>query len=138
MSDRLPRGISRRGLDATFDQQEVRKSNLILEARLLRDQRQDEAAADRFAEAASIEECLADNCEKARLVEKSFVHRFSAVGCWAQAGDFYHAIRLCDDLLDRADLPERLRNRVQDYSQALRQRRSEWYSDLSLDAAREG
>jgi hypothetical protein len=40
--------------------------------------------------------------------------------------------------LDRADLPQRLRDRVQDYSQALRQRRSEWYSNLTLDAAREG
>jgi hypothetical protein len=138
MSNQAPRGISRRGLDANFDEQEVRKSNLILEARRLRDQRQDEAAADRFAEAAAMEERLADACEAARLVEKSYVHRFSAVGCWAQAGDFYHAIRICDVLLDRADLPQRLRDRVQDYSQALRQRRSEWYSNLTLDAAREG
>lgn len=137
MSDRPPRGIDRRGLDANFDQQEVRKSKLILEARLLRDQRQDEAAADRFAEAASIEERLADTCEEARLVEKSWVHRFSAVGCWAQAGDFYHAIRICDALLNRPDLPERLRDRVQDYSQALRQRRSEWYVNLTVDAAHE-
>jgi hypothetical protein len=138
MSDRARRGISRRGLDSDFDQQEARKSKLILEARLLRDQRQDEAAADRFAEAATIEERLADLCEEARLLEKSFVHRFSAVGCWAQAGDFYHAIRICGVLLDRADLPERLRQRVQDYSLALRQRRSDWYANLLREAAREG
>jgi hypothetical protein len=90
-----------------------------------------------FAEAASLEERLADACEEARLVEKSFVHRFSAGGCWAQAGDFYHANRICDTLLGRADLPERLRVRVQDYAHVLRQRRSEWYSSLPLDAARE-
>src|SRR5437016_14434852 len=47
-------------------------------------------------------------------VEKSFVHRFSAAHCWAQAGNFYRALALCDGLLARADLSHRLRQRVEE------------------------
>jgi hypothetical protein len=138
MSNQRPaaaRGIRRRGLDATFEADEARKSNLILEGRALREQGQDEAAASRFAQAAAIEEQLADRCGRAGLVEKEFVHRFSAASCWAQAGDFYHAITLCNDLLARADLPDRLRQRVLDYADALRARRAQWYAGLLLEAA---
>jgi hypothetical protein len=107
----------------------------MLEAELLREQGQDEAAAEKFAQAAEIEERLSDLCEAKGLVEKSFVHRFSAASCWAQAGDFYHAIALCDDLLARAALPDRLRQRVHDYAQTLRARRARWYAELVLETA---
>lgn len=129
------RGINRRGLDAAFEAEEARKSALILEARLLREQRQDEAAAQRFAQAAEIEERLADTCEAKGLPEKSLVHRFSAASCWAQAGNFYRAITLCDDLLSRPDLPDRLRRRVHDYTVTLRARRAQWYAGLVLETA---
>jgi hypothetical protein len=78
---------------------------------------------------------LADKCEEKRLIEKSFVHRFSAASCWAQAGNFYHAIALCDSLLARSDLPARLRGRIQDYDQTLRARRTQWYEELVLEIA---
>jgi hypothetical protein len=132
MSQQQQRSIGRCGLDSAFEADEARKSSLILEAQLLREQQQDEAAAARFAEAAEIEERLSEICEVKGLVEKSFVHRFSAASCWAHAGDFYHAIRLCDDLLARADLPDRLRQRVQSYREALRARRAQWYEGLVL------
>ena len=80
-----------------------------------------------------IEERLSDICEAKGLVEKSFIHRFSAASCWAQAGNFYQAIALCDDLLTRADLPDRLRQRVHDYAQTLRVRRAQWYEELVLE-----
>lgn len=47
------------------------------------------------------------------MIEKAFVHRYSAASCWAQAADFHHALSVCDGLLDRADLPERLRQRIE-------------------------
>jgi hypothetical protein len=130
MSQQPARGISRKGLDATFEAEEAHKSDLILGARLLREQQQDEAAAEKFAQAAEIEEHLSDLCEAKGLVEKSFVHRFSAASCWAQAGNFYRAITLCDDLLARTDLPDRLRQRVHDYADTLRARRAQWYAGL--------
>ena len=123
-------GIPRHGLDRAFQAEEARKSNLILEGRALREQRQDEAAAAKFAEAAEIEARLSNDCEKAGLAEKFFVHRFSAASCWAQAGNFYDAIALCQEILDRPELPSRLHRRVSDYADALRQRRADWYQQV--------
>ena len=130
-----PGGIDRTGVDAAFEAREAEKGNLILQARLLREQGQDEAAAERFAQAAAIEEELADRCAELGLVAKEFVHRYSAASCWAQAGDFHHAITLCDSLLARADLPERLREHIGKYAATLRARRSAWYADLLSEKA---
>ena len=129
--------IGRRGLDAAFGAEEARKSNLILEAQLLTAQYQLDAAADRFAQAAEIEERLADLCAEAGLPEKSWVHRFSAASCWARAGDFHTAIGLGEQMLAHADVPPRLRQRVQDFTRALRQRRVQWAEGLALTAATE-
>ena len=130
MSQQPARGISRKGLDAAFEADEVQKSNLILEAHLLREQQQEDKAATKFAQAAVIEEHLGKSCEKKGLVEKSFVHRFSAASCWAQAGNLYHAIALCDDLLARADLPDRLRQHVHNYAHTLRVRRAQMFHSI--------
>lgn len=65
----------------------------------MREQGQEEAAAEQFAEAAQIEERLGAACAQQELTEKSFVHRFSAASLWAQAGNFYQAILLCQRLL---------------------------------------
>jgi hypothetical protein len=135
MSEQPTRGFSRHGLDAAFEAEEARKSTLMLEAQLFREQQQDEPAANKFAQAAEIEERLSDICEAKGLTEKSFIHRFSAASCWAQAGDFYHAIRLCDSLLSRQDLTSRLRQRIQEYASALRARRAQWYESLLIEAA---
>jgi len=124
--------MRRQGLDVAFETEEARKSSLMLEAQLLRERGQDEAAADKFAQAAEIEGSLSEVCEEKGLIEKSFVHRFSAASCWAQAGDFYHAIALCDELLARTDLPELVRRRVSDYVHTLRTRRAQWYAELTL------
>jgi hypothetical protein len=136
MSGRSVHGIECRGLDQEFEADESRKSKLILEARLMREQ-QNEAAAQRFAQAAEIEERLSDLCETKGLAEKSLVHRFSAASCWAQAGNFYRAIALCDDLLARPDLSDRLRRRVEEYAAAIRDRRAQWNEGLALTTAGE-
>jgi tetratricopeptide (TPR) repeat protein len=135
MSQEKVRGISREGVGAAFEAAEARKSELILEARLLREEQQYEAAAARFAEAAEIEGHLSDLCEANGLMEKSFMHRFSAASCWAQAGNFFDAIALCERLLAQDHLPERLRQRVHEYAETLRSRRAEWYAGLVLETA---
>jgi hypothetical protein len=134
MSEELPRGIGRSGLDATFESDEARKSNLILRARILRDQQDDEGASRHFAEAAEIEERLSDRCEEHGLLQKSLVHRFSAAGCWAHAGNFYQAITICDDLLAH-ELPRRLRGDIEDYVETLRIRRAQLSAQLALAGA---
>jgi hypothetical protein len=125
MSERPKRGISCQGLDAAFEAEEVRKTNLILEAQLLRERQQPDEAADKFAQAAAMEEHLSAVCEAKGLLEKSWVHRFSAVSCWALAGNFHEAITLGDELLARSDLPERLRRNVSELIQILRFRRAQ-------------
>ena len=109
MSESSSRGIPQSGLGEAFLAEEARKSRLILEGRLLRQRQQPEAAAAKFAEAAAIEEQLGETCADQQLREKSFVHCFSAASCWAQAGNFYEAISLCDQLLAADDLPDPLR-----------------------------
>lgn len=125
-----PHGIKRDGLDQTFAVDEARKSELLLSAQMLRAQGQDEASAAQFAEAATLEEQLARRATEQGLREKSWTHRFSAASCWAQAGDFYHALAWCHDLLSQDGLPEPLRRQTSAYAQLLRNRRAQWYSEL--------
>ena len=128
-------GMDRQGLDQEFALKEAQKSELLLEAQLLRAQDRDEAAAASLAEVARIEETLSERCLSAGLRQKAWLHRFSAASCWAQAGNFYQAIAWCDDLLSQPDLSASLRGRVQAYVQQLRTRRAQWYADLALATA---
>jgi hypothetical protein len=132
MNQRPLKGIARHGLNGDFAADETLKSNLILEGRLLRDQGQEDAAAERFARAAALEERLSELCAAQGLHEKSQVHLFSAASCWAQAGNFHEAICLGDQLLTASDLTDRLRQRVQEFTQSLRRRRAQWAADLCV------
>ena len=123
-------GINRQGVDAAFAVEEAHKSRLLLEAQLLRAQHQPGAAADKLAEAAAIEERLREVCLMHGRREKAWVHGFSAASCWAQAGNFHHAILLCQHLLAHADVPERLRERIATYAKMLDARRAQWYEEL--------
>lgn len=137
MSQPSPKGIDRHNLDVDFDADEELKSNLILEGQLLLTQQQADVAADRFAQAAEIEEHLSARCEAQGLYEKSWAHLFSAVSCWARAGDFHTAIGLGERMLAHADLPPRLRQHVEGFVQTLRQRRQQWVAGLALTASAE-
>lgn len=128
-------GIDRHGLDASFDADEALKSNLIMEAQLLTAQQQPDAAADRFAQAAEIEERLSARCANQGLREKSWVHFFSAASCWARAGDFHTAIRLGEQLQAEAGLPPRLRQRIHEFTDTIRKRRTQWSAGLVLAAS---
>ena len=125
MNQQQEQGINRAGLDAAFETDEIRKSGLILEAQLLREQTRDDEAARKYAEAARIEESLSQRCATLGLTEKSFLHSFSALSLWAQAGDFGN------ELISAPALPEQLRQRVQTYTNTLRLRRALWYQDLA-------
>src|SRR5713226_8325528 len=127
-------GIDRHGLDAAFDADEALKSNLIVEAELLSTQQQPDAAADRFAQAAEIDERLGSRCADLGLREKSWVHFFSAASCWARAGDFHTAIGLGEQLQAEASLPPRLQQRVQEFTDTIRKRRTQWAAGLSASA----
>src|SRR5438067_194777 len=128
------KGIDRHGLDASFDAEEALKSNLILEGQVLIAKEEPDAAADRFAQGAEIEERLSVRCANQGLREKSWVHLFSAASCWARAGDFHTAIGLGEQLLAHEDLPPRLRQRLQDFTQTIRRRRTQWAAGLVLTA----
>ncbi len=134
MNQPPPRGIDRHGLGAAFEADEALKSNLIVEGRLLAAEQQPDAAAERFARAAELEERLSEACAAQGLKEKSWVHCFSAASCWAQAGNFHEAICLGSQLLARGDLPPRLRQRVEEFTRALRQRRIQWAAALERAA----
>lgn len=130
------KGIDHTGLDAAFEAEEARKSNLIMQARLLRDQGDDERASQHFAKAAEIEEWLSARCAEQGLDQKSVIHRFSAAGCWAHAGNFYRAITICNDLL-AGQLPQRLQQEVANYAETLRTRRAQLSANLALSSASE-
>jgi hypothetical protein len=130
--------MDRHGLDDAFAAAEIRKSNLILEGQMLEAQQRMDEAARWFAEAAVQEELLAEKCATRGLTAKAALHRYSAASCWARAGNFYQAILLCDDLLHRPDLGEPLRQRIQEYAQALRSRRAQWLTGLTPLAAPSG
>lgn len=128
-------GISCEGLDSFYYAEDLRKSNLLMEAQYLRGTLQADEATAKLAEAAAIEERLADMSEEKGLLRNSWVHRFSAVCAWAQAGNIHTAISSGDRMLAHPDLPERLRQEVAKYVQDLRRRREEWWKELATVAA---
>lgn len=128
-------GIDRQGVGEPIASEEARKSDLLMEVQLLCSQGQGEAAAAKLAEAATMEERLSGLCLNAGLRDKAWVHQLSAASCWAQAGNFYRAISLCDELLAQPDLPKRFRDRVFSYADRLRSRRAQWYAELQLTTA---
>lgn len=118
-------GLSRAGLDADYEREEQRASKLIFEARFILDtldRNQQKVAQKNYAQAAEIEERLADYCAKKGLTQRYFVEQFRATDCWARAGNLYRASELCDEMLARDDLTDRLREHLQKYSEALQSR----------------
>lgn len=132
MSQQTAKGISYEGLDEAFEQEETVKSNLLLDIQFLRAQQKDaDEIVAKFAQAASIEEHLSEICAQKGLRENFFVHRWSAASCWAGAGNFYRALVLCDELLKQRDLPDALRQRIQQYSLILRARRAQLDEEIA-------
>jgi hypothetical protein len=133
MIQNKPTGVDRSNLPDALVATERRKSNLILEANLLQYQGQYEAAADKFANAAEIEEQLASQLQALSKPEKAFVHSFSALSCWVQAGDLHRALVLGQQLLDDEYLSTNQRQQVSDYLSTLRGRLVQWMSQWASE-----
>ena len=118
--------------DSNFAAHQALKSKLLLEAQLLRARGETDEAAVKFAQAAELEQRLSEACLAKGLRAEAWVHRFSAGGCWAQAGNFHEAILLGEELLAQPDLAAKLRERVQEYTAALRRRRAQWSAGLAV------
>jgi hypothetical protein len=110
--------------------EETRKSNLLLQAALLRDQGDLEQASALFATAAEIEEQLATEAD----VRKDHAHAlrawYSAASAWAHAGDFHHALTLLRSLEGRPDMPAALRARIHAFSEQVRLQQEHWRETL--------
>lgn len=126
-------GINRRNLSDEFRAKEQLKSSLILEANLLKAQGEFEVAARRFAEAAEIEERLASELIGLGFQEKAFIHRFSAVSCWAQAGDLHRAVTLGEQMLRENNLTTAQSSHLEKYMETLHGRIVQWMSQWSLE-----
>ncbi len=127
-------GIIRKNLSDSFVANERLKSDLILEANLLKAQGDFEAAAQRFAEAAEIEERLATDLTGMGFQDKAFIHRFSAVSCWAQAGDLYRAVTLGEQMLQDNNLTTAQSSRLEKYLEVLHGRIVQWMSQWSVES----
>ena len=114
----------------SYSEEEGRKSGLLLQAALLRAEGQEELAASRFAEAATLEEQLAQRAEADGNAQRALRSRFSAASAWANAGDFHHALTLLQALEQRADVPEPLKVRVRAFAETLRVQRRQWHNTL--------
>jgi hypothetical protein len=86
MSHPAEHGVNRQGVDATFETNEARKSQQMLHAQMLQAQQKPEEAADTFAEAAVIEECLRDLCVTQGLTEKAAAHGAADMQTLPQSG----------------------------------------------------
>ena len=125
--------IARNGLSDEYQRQEQQKSNLILEANLLKQQGLYPQAAHKFATAAAIEEDLAAQLLAANRFEKSFIHHFSALSCWTQAGDLHRALLLGERLSQDETLSQQQRTQVMAYLETLQIRMSQWMRQWTPD-----
>lgn len=112
------------------ESEEARKSNLLLQAALLRDQGDLEQASALFATAAEIEERLAQDADSRTDTAHALRSWYSAASAWAHAGDFHHALTLLRMLEDRPNVPAALRSRIQAFSEKVQQQREHWRETL--------
>ena len=114
---------------------ETYKSNLIIEANFLKIQGLYQDAAAKFAEAAQIEEQLAEQLLAQGQGTEAAIHQLSALSCWGQAGDLYRAMNMGQQLLTQSYLSSRQRADLLDYLHQLQQRYTEWANQWSLQLA---
>jgi len=127
--------IIRRGLSARFIQDEKETSRLILEANLLKSQQRRKESARKFAQAALLEMKNCDELLALGLLDLYYIHRFSAASCWAQAGNLYQAMQICEELLESFELKPPLRQRIAGYLDVLETRVEQWINSYAPDAA---
>ncbi|MCE7986861.1 MAG: hypothetical protein DYG89_37280 [Caldilinea sp. CFX5] len=110
---------------------EREKARLLLEAHTLKAQASFTEAAERFAQAARYEEQLADWAANQALTDLYYLHAFSALSCWAQAGDPHRALQMSNSLLRAPSLTARQRSQLKQYQATLEQRWVSWMEQWS-------
>jgi hypothetical protein len=88
-------------------------------------------AAERFAQAAHYEEQLADWAADQGLSDLRYLHAFSALSCWAQAGDPHRALQMSGHLLATQTLTAPQRAQLEQYQEILQQRWVRWMQQWS-------
>lgn len=113
-----------------YPKEEAYKSNLLLQAALLRAEGLEELAAARFAEAAALEEILTQWADEQGQPLRAARSQFSAASAWANAGNFYHALELLQSFEQRFDVPESLKAHARAFAEKLRTQRRHWQNTL--------
>lgn len=127
-------GIAYKPLPVDLQAIEREKSRLLVEAHMLKTQTRFTEAAERFAQAARHEEQLADWAVDQGLTDLHYLHAFSALSCWAQAGDPHRALQLSRLLLASPTLTARQRTQLEQYQTTLEQRWVTWMQQWSVPA----
>lgn len=131
MTEQYTSGVAYTPLPANLQMIEREKSRLILEAHMLKAQMRFAEAAERFAQAARYEHELADWADAQGFSDLRYLHAFSALSCWAQAGDPHRALVLGRKLLDSGTLTAAQRAQLQSYYSTLEQRWVRWMNEWS-------
>lgn len=134
MATRETTGIAYVPFPTDLQTVEREKSRLLLEAHMFKAQKRFNEAAERFAQAARYEHELADWATTQELRDLSYLHAFSALSCWAQAGDPHRALEMSQMLLQSRTLTEPQRAQLQTYHDTLEQRWVSWMQQWAQPA----
>ena len=134
MSTQSSAGIPYRPLPSHLQLVAREKARLILEANRLKLEQDFKAAADHFAQAARYEQQLANWADSEHLVDLGYLHRFSAISCWAQAGDPYRALTLTQQMLATIRLTPQQRKQLQTFRTTLEERMIHWMGQWASPA----
>ena len=126
---KLQRGIATGNPPQRLLEIERDKSKLLLEAQLLRAQQRFVEAADKFARAAELERAWVEWATEQGLTQLAFLHGFSEVSCWAQAGDTQRATMIGRDMQRDKLLDPQLRQQLDSYMATLESRRIGWMNE---------
>lgn len=124
-------GVAYQPLPTDLQAIERDKSRLLLDAHMLKGQGCLTDAAERFAQAARYEEQLAEWAAVQGLTDLFYLHTFSALSCWAQAGDPHRALQMSHALLGAPNLTVRQRDQLAEYQATLEQRWISWMQQWS-------
>lgn len=127
-------GIPYTPFPANLQVVEREKARLLLEAHRLKAQQQFVEAAERFAQAARHEQLLAEWATAQGLHDISYLHAFSALSCWAQAGDPHRALEMSQTLLKSDRLTDPQNAQLQAYHNTLEQRWVSWMQQWAAPA----
>ena len=117
-------------------EKDAQKGKLLIDARILHERGQEDAASELYAVIAPLEEELMQHCQSVAVWPVFFSHAFSAIHCWAKAGNFYRARQLCTAILIHPETTPALREKAELILSALREgQQAYWRSSQQKIAA---